>query len=346
MDTSLIKRVQISRITPETKNAKTFVLQPLDNWQPVYKAGQFMTFIFTTPTGEKRRSYSISASPALNEPLSITVKKEVNGEFSRQLLTYYKEGDILYTTGITGFFCLPENLDEIEQLFFLAAGSGITPCFSLIKTLLAITNKHVVLIYSNHSENDAIFYTELQLLQKKYDDRFQTHFLFSNQNNISYSRLSNMLLQVLLEKYLKVEKQKALFYLCGPRLYMQMIIITLLTQGISINNIKKESFDTLPHLYQPSPPDITAHSITIHINGKTHRVIVKYPQTILAAAKANNIQLPYSCEAGRCGSCAATCTSGKIWMAYNEVLTDNEIQKGIVLTCQGFPIEGDAEIQF
>lgn len=346
MDSSLNKALQIIRIIPETKDAKTFVLQPLENWQPIYKAGQFLTFIFTTATGEKRRSYSISSAPALNEPLSITIKKEVNGEFSRQLLTYYKEEDILYTTGITGFFCLPENLDEVEQLFFLAAGSGITPCFSLIKTLLATTNKHVVLIYSNRSESDTIFYRQFQSLQEKYNDQFQIHFLFSNQYNIFYSRLSNTLLQVLLEKFLKVEKQKALFYLCGTPLYMQMIIITLLTQGISINNIKKESFDTVPHFYQPVPPDTSAHTVTIHINGQTHRLMVKYPQTILAAAKANGIQLPYSCETGRCGSCAATCISGKVWMAYNEVLMDSEIQKGMVLTCQGFPVEGDAEVQF
>ena len=318
----------------------------MDNWQPVYKAGQFLTFIFTTATGEKRRSYSISSAPALNEPLSITVKKEVYGEFSRQLLTYYKEENILYTTGITGFFCLPEKLDEVEQLFFLAAGSGITPCFSLIKTVLATTNKHVVLIYSNRSESDAIFYSELQLLQKKYSDQIQIHFLFSDQYNIFYSRLSNTLLHVLVEKYLKVEKQKTLFYLCGPPLYMQMIIITLLTYGISINNIKKESFDTLPHFYQPVPPDTSAHAVAIHINGQTYQFMMKYPQTILAAAKASGIQLPYSCETGRCGSCAAICISGKIWMAYNELLTDNEIQKGIVLTCQGFPVEGDAEILF
>jgi ferredoxin-NADP reductase len=346
MDNSLTKALQITRIIPETKDAKTFVLQPMDNWDPIYKAGQFFTFIFTTATGEKRRSYSISSAPALNELLSITVKKEVNGEFSRQLLNYYKEGNFLYTTGITGFFCLPENLDEVEQLFFIAAGSGITPCFSLIKTLLVTTGKQIVLIYSNRSEDNTIFYIELQSLQKKYSDRFQIHFLFSDQYNIFYGRLSNTLLQALLEKYLKVEKQKVLFYLCGPPLYMQMIIITLLTQGISISHIKKESFDTLPHFYQPVPPDTSAHTVTVHINTQTHQLMVKYPQTILAVAKASSIQLPYSCETGRCGSCAATCISGKIWMAYNEVLMDSEIQKGIVLTCQGFPVEGDAEIQF
>ena len=71
-----------------------------------------------------------------------------------------------------------------------------------------------------------------------------------------------------------------------------------------------------------------------------------YPKSIIAAAKDKGIELPYSCEAGRCGSCVATCISGKIWMAYNEVLLDDEIARGRVLTCQGYPVGGDAEIIF
>lgn len=74
--------------------------------------------------------------------------------------------------------------------------------------------------------------------------------------------------------------------------------------------------------------------------------MVKYPDTILAAAKARSIELPYSCEAGRCGSCIAACTQGKVWMRYNEVLTDSEVAKGRVLTCQSFPVGGDVDITF
>jgi ring-1,2-phenylacetyl-CoA epoxidase subunit PaaE len=73
-------------------------------------------------------------------------------------------------------------------------------------------------------------------------------------------------------------------------------------------------------------------------------VMVKYPESLLATAKKAGIVLPYSCEAGRCGSCVASCTKGEMWMAYNEVLTDTEVQKGRILTCQSFPINGDAAV--
>ena len=103
---------------------------------------------------------------------------------------------------------------------------------------------------------------------------------------------------------------------------------------------------TLPRLVIPKPPDTDVHNVTIHINNKEYQLSIQYPASILAIAKKNKIELPYSCEAGRCGSCVATCTKGKIWMAYNEVLTDEEVEKGRVLVCQGFPVDGDAEISF
>src|SRR5437762_12437815 len=136
-DNSVIKKVKIKKIISETDEAKTFVLQPLDDWNPEYKAGQFLTVIFNTPFGEKRRSYSISSSPGIDNELFITVKRMDNGEFSRQLIENAKEGDVLVTSGISGFFCLPEDISSVEQFFFFAAGSGITPCIALIKTLLA-----------------------------------------------------------------------------------------------------------------------------------------------------------------------------------------------------------------
>ncbi len=337
-------QLQIVQIITETRNAKTFALQPLHGWQPQYSAGQFLTLVFKTRHGEKRRSYSISSSSLAGEPISITVKKVDNGEFSRLLLGHAKPGDILISTGVGGFFLLPPDPDMVEQFFFLAAGSGITPCFSLIKTLLLSKDKQIVLIYSNKTEADTIFKKQLQLLQKKYQHRFIIHFLYSDKADIYQSRLSNWLLQQLLIKYLKVEKGKALFYLCGPFEYMQMITITLLNEGVLQRNIHKENFNSLPRIIKPVPPDTAAHWVTINFRNEVYRIPVQYPQTVLAAAKANNISLPYSCEAGRCGSCAATSIKGKFWMAYNEVLMDDELAKGRILCCQAYPVEDDAEI--
>jgi len=136
---------------------------------------------------------------------------------------------------------------------------------------------------------------------------------------------------------------KTLFYVCGPFEYMQTVEITLRIQ-VPKENIRKENFSTFPRLILPEPPDKAVHQVTIHIQGRTYAFPVQYPKSILKTAREHNIELPYSCEAGRCSSCVATCTKGKIWMAYNEVLVDKEVAKGRVLVCQGFPIEGDAEI--
>ncbi|MEO6723423.1 MAG: iron-sulfur cluster-binding domain-containing protein [Ferruginibacter sp.] len=340
-----IKRLRITKVIHETKDARTFILEPLDDWQPVYEAGQFITFVFYTRHGEKRRSYSISSSPALGEPLAVTIKKIDNGEFSRFLVYHGKEGTIMYSSGIGGHFILPQKIDNKKQYFFIAAGSGITPCYSIIKTLLGTSSEKIVLIYSNRTEADALFYDDLKLLREQHQERFTIRFLFSSILNVYHSRLSNWLLRQLLDQYLIVDEKEALFYICGPFDYMLMVEITLLNR-VPRQNIFKENFSSLPRLITPRPPDTDAHKVTIHFGNQSYQLTVQYPQTILATAKANNIQLPYSCEAGRCSSCVATCTSGKIWMAYNEVLTDDEIEKGRALVCQGFPVGGDVEIRY
>ncbi|RFM28900.1 hypothetical protein DXN05_09030 [Deminuibacter soli] len=342
------QRLQITAIHEETPVCKTFELQPLDKWEPQYTAGQFLTLVFSKNGTERRRSYSFSSAPLLGEPMRITIKRVVNGEYSRQLLDHSKTGDILTTAGISGLFQLPEGtaLQQTQQLFFLAAGSGIVPVFALLKTALHTTQLPVILVFSNRSAADAIFYNELQLLQQTFAGRLHIEFLFSDIAHVRKSRLSNWLLLQLLQELVTVPITKCLFYMCGPFEYMQTIGITLLAEGVPALHIRKENFSSIPPAKKPAPPDTGAHKATIHLHHHTHEVMVQYPHSILAAAKAKGIELPYSCEAGRCGSCIATCTSGKIWMAYNEILVNEEIAQGRILTCQSFPVDGDVEIKF
>lgn len=341
----MFKKVRVSKVISETADTKTFVLEPLD-WQLEYKAGQFITFVFLHRGKEFRRSYSFSSSALLNEPMCVTIKRVENGEFSRFMLSHVKQGDELVTSGISGYFQLPEDLSGIGQLIFFAAGSGITPEYSLMKTVLATTSLPVTLIYSNKSVADTIFFEEIIRLQELYSGRLHTEFLYSTNIDIKHRRLSNWLLPQLLYPSLKVPLRECLFYLCGPFDYMQMITITLLTEGVDARNIKKENFNTLQPVRKAVPPDLEPHKVDIHINGKSYSLNVQYPDSILTQAKKEGIELPYSCEAGRCGSCSATCVQGKVWMAYNEVLLDDEIARGRVLTCQGFPQWGDVELEF
>lgn len=343
-ESSIIRKFRIKEFREETPEARTFVLEPLEGWQPKYQPGQFLTLVFYTPHGEKRRSYSICSVPSLHEPLSITVKRIPNGEFSRALIDMAKPGDVLNCSGIGGFFTASED-PPARCYTFLAAGSGITPCFALIKSLLTTTQSDVLLIYSNNSISSTIFFHQLNELVDRYGNRLRIHFLFSDHGDLFHRRLGKWLLDHLLDRYLSNVLPQTRFYLCGPFDYMQMAEIVLRNR-VEATQIHKENFSHLPRLILPQPPDDAAHAVTIHLNGKTHTLLVQYPVPITRAARHQGLQLPYSCEAGRCGSCIATCVKGTIWMAYNEVLTDNEVMQGRILTCQSFAVGGDAEISF
>lgn len=339
--------LKITAIIEETNQSKTFVLAPTAEKQIEYKAGQFLTFVFLKHDMEERRSFSISSTPALNEPLSITVKRLDNGEFSRKLIDNTAVGDELVTIGPSGFFTLPEDISSYKQIFFFAAGSGITPVLPLIKTLLySKADLKIVLLYSNRSVDDTIFHKPLKELAAKFPQNFTIEFLFSDAQNLGRARLSKWLLEVLLKEYSSCPYNETLFYLCGPFDYMRMATIQLLNEGVPAANIRKENFTTFKIETKELPPDTKPHMITIEANGNVYDLVSQYPQTILQAAKKADILLPYSCEAGRCGTCSATCVSGKVWMSYNEVLMDDEIAKGRVLTCVGYPVGGDVILKF
>ncbi|MFT3933427.1 MAG: ferredoxin--NADP reductase [Chitinophagaceae bacterium] len=343
----LYKTLRIDSIKTETADTRTFYLSPADGLPLLYKPGQFLTFVFSKPQGEERRSYSISSTPALHEPLSITVKRLDNGEYSRKLFDLAKPGDLLTTAGAAGFFVLPDNVNDYKEIFFMAAGSGITPILPLIKTLLYLHPQvRVILIYSNRSAASTIFYDALQQLQKDFPDRLVIEFLFSTAVNLENARLSKWLLGRLLMQLRKAEVQHSLFYTCGPFDYMRMVSIELLESGIPLQHIRKEHFVVLKMESKVMPPDLHKHDITLYIGRKKFQFATQYPQTILQAAKKEGIALPYSCESGRCGSCAAICTHGKVWMSYNEVLMDDEIDRGKVLTCTGYPINGGIVLRY
>ncbi|HEX6226612.1 MAG TPA: 2Fe-2S iron-sulfur cluster-binding protein, partial [Chryseolinea sp.] len=177
-------------------------------------------------------------------------------------------------------------------------------------------------------------------------EQLLVQFLFSDSQDLLKARLNKMLISHYVQERI-IRKENALFYLCGPFKYMQMATITLLTEGIPKDNIRKENFSTEKPVIKELPPDVEMHKVEVTFEGKKYQLRVQYPQTILEAAKRQNIMLPYSCEAGKCGTCSATCVKGKVWHSYNEVLLDRELERGRILTCTGYPYgEDDVTIVF
>ncbi|TGE21703.1 ferredoxin--NADP reductase [Hymenobacter aquaticus] len=345
--TSPYTTLTIQEIREEAPDTKSFVLAAPPGQEIQYQSGQYLTLVHQQHGQEIRRSYSISSAPAWHEPLTITVKRVDNGLLSRRLIDQARVGDPLLTLGAAGFFTLPEDIGRYRQLVLLAAGSGITPIFSLLKTALRdYPHLRVLLVYSNRTPATTIFRAALAQLAGQYAAQLHLELLYSNDPNLARAHLHKELLETLVARYAPTPPAQTLAYLCGPLNYMRMGTYGLHEAGLPLSHIRRELFNTgaatVPHSI---PPDTDAHPVTIRLRGQEHRVLVQYPQTILQAARRQGLVLPYSCEAGQCGNCAARCTQGTIWMATNEVLTERETTRGLVLTCTGYPVGGPATLE-
>lgn len=341
----LLKKLTVASIIEIVPGFKVFEFEEDIADRIHYKAGQYLTFIHYFNGIETRRSYSIISSPTLGEPLAVGVKRIENGVFSRFMIDRVQPGDVLETIGAAGLFTLPPNIQAYKQVFFFAAGSGITPIYSILKTVLhEQAGIHAVLIYSNHSPEKTAFLQELKHLQQQFTSRLHIEFLFSTDKNFYRAHLHREYIFSLVYQYRIASLQEVLAYVCGPQNYMRMCIYTLQELNIPAENIKKENFNTQKVTTKIEPPDKQTYTAHIHFAGRTYTIIVQYPNTILRAAKEAGIALPYSCEAGKCGNCTMRCSKGKVWMSYNEVLTEKDIQQGLVLTCVGHPVFGDIEL--
>jgi ring-1,2-phenylacetyl-CoA epoxidase subunit PaaE len=343
----LYLQLRIKEIIRETPDAFTYQFENIIQ----YQAGQFLTFLITLHGTEYRRSYSFSSTPGIDQYPAVTIREKENGEISRHILRNWKIGDILTVIQPSGRFTL-ENSTTQRDIFLLGAGSGITPLFSLLKQVLHNEpTAHVKLVYSNATHERTIFYNQLQTLESQFKDRLHIMYLFSidpPEDKITYRRLSNLLLEPLVNEQMRYNASDAQFFVCGPPDYMRMIILTLTFMGFEEEQLHKENFvvNTSPQLARMgTPDDKTIKQVLLQTKKGEYHLSVPGNMTILNAALAQGITLPYSCRGGVCGSCTARCSEGKIWMAWNEVLTDKEIAQGFMLTCTSYPVSTSVKIE-
>lgn len=348
-----MKKIQlrISNIIYQPNDIVTFEFSSSE--KITFLAGQFITLEFVQNGKTARRSYSLHNSPVLNEPLAISVKRIENGEISRLLQDKYTIGDSLTAFEPSGIFTFTPQTTS-RTLFLIGAGSGITPLFSILKTALAAEpQSKIVLIYSNRSQQDTLFWSELTDLQQQYPSQLFIEFLFSNSKYLQKARLNREVLQHLVVTHHSYQNKDAIFYTCGPTDYMLMCKIVLLGMGFLAEQIKKETF-VLPQdeaddddetLLEEQEIDKSTYDVWLHYKGKRHQLEVAYPVSILDAALAKGIELPYSCKSGMCSTCAGKCVQGKIKMSYNEVLTDREVENGKVLLCTAHPLQNGVIVE-
>jgi ring-1,2-phenylacetyl-CoA epoxidase subunit PaaE len=305
-----------------------------------YQAGQFLTLIIEHQGKKYRRSYSLSSTPNLDDPLVVTIKRVEGGVVSNWLNDNVRTGDKIELVEPMGNFTLVPQASKAQHYLFFAAGSGITPIISMLKGVLHFEkNSRVHLFYSSRTPQDIIFKKTLDELQSKFGDALTvTHFISQNPEAGQEGRLSEARLEELLGSLPQDLKREA--YLCGPLELMQSIEGVL--QKVGVTEVFKENF------FAPPPADdgasIAGQSVRILLSGIEHQVDVQGNKSILDAALDEAIDMPYSCQAGLCTACRGKCTSGKVKMDSNDALSDEEIAAGYVLTCQARPLTDDVVI--
>ena len=309
-----------------------------------FKAGQYLTLETTIDGEEVRRSYSISSEEG--EQLGIVVKAIPGGKFSNYANLVLSEGDTINVHPAEGKFLLPEHKDDKTFCAF-AAGSGITPIMSMIQTLLSqsATSKFV-LVYGNKSPQQTIFLQELLSLQKKYPKRFFPEFIYSEakEDSARFGRIEPSTVNYIIKnKYEGLEFSE--FYLCGPEPMIEAVTESLKTAGIDEDTIKYELF------FSMSEGSVEANtegktSLKVIVDDEEFELSMDQSDVLLDAILAKDIDAPYSCQGGICSSCVAKIKEGTVEMRKNQILTDDELEEGLVLTCQAQPTSAKVVVDY
>ncbi len=343
-------KLQCSQIIRETNDAVSICFSIPDDLKDVfnYQAGQYLTLKVDIDGQEERRAYSISSVPKVDKDIKITIKSLEGGKVSVYFPHNIKQGDYAEVMPPMGNFTFIPDFTRSQNYSLFAAGSGITPLFSILKSILLFEPMSKVdLFYSNRYENEIIFAAELKELEEKYPKRLKVHhFLTKYDENwqyyrgrINYKQIGNIL------KNQENPKKKQDFYLCGPREYMSNIQNALAILEFPKNRIHRESFTAdLDSLNNDNRPELIDRNVQVRVYGKTHNLQVAKGDTIVAAGIKQNLILPYSCQIGACTTCRAKLISGKVYMDMHDGLSESDIKNNYILTCRAFPESDDVII--
>ena len=330
----------IKEVKRETKDAVSILFNVPEELKADYTfvAGQYINLKLTLDGTEIRRAYSICSSPESGE-LRIAVKAVKDGAFSQFANTKLKAGDVIEVGKPEGKFTFEPQADRQKNYAAFAAGSGITPIMSILKSVLKNEPKSsFVLVYGNKTPEETIFHQELHDLQLQYVGRLFVHYVFSQAKveNALFGRIEKSSVNfVLNNKHKELAFDK--YYLCGPEEMITIVTGVLKEHNVKETTIKFELFTTSCK-ENKIEQSLEGHTtITIMVDDEETTFEMSQKQTVLDAALKKGIDAPYSCQGGICSSCLARVTSGTAEMTKNSILTDKEIASGLILTCQAHP---------
>jgi 3-ketosteroid 9alpha-monooxygenase subunit B len=345
--------LRIARVVAETAEASSYVLDVPDELREsyAYDAGQFITVRVHVDGQTHHRCYSMSSAPAVGDELTVTVKRVPGGAVSNWMVDSLAAGDEVEASLPAGVFTLPSGEgDHTGDVVGFGAGSGITPIMSIVKTALATTDRRVRLYYANRDRDATIFRAELDALAARHPDRLEVvHHL-----DVERGFVDGEAVRSFLDGGAGDERGPADHFVCGPAPFMDIVEEALHAGGVDADRIHIERFTPAePALPSDDAADAgageaagTTTRVTIELGGRTDTADHHPGATVLQTARQLGMNPPYSCESGSCATCMAKLVEGTVTMHVNDVLEDDEVEDGWVLTCQSVPTSATVHVVY
>jgi len=303
-----------------------------------YQPGQFLTLrIPSDQTGSVARCYSLCSSPHAGDAPAVTVKQTPGGYASNWIKNNIRPGTWLDVLPPAGMF-VPSSLDQ--DFLLLAAGSGITPVMSIVKSVLAAGTGRVVLVYANRDERSVIFGTALRELCAAAGSRLLVvHWLDVLQGLPTGERLAPLIRPF----------RAYQIYASGPEEFLTVAKAAARAVGVPPRGVRVERFASLQHNPFDTPEPVSggvAATLEVTLDGEKHCVDWPAGTRMLDVLIDAELDPPFSCREGICGACACTLTSGQVDMASNEVLAEADVADGLILACQSVALTPAVSVSY
>jgi 3-ketosteroid 9alpha-monooxygenase subunit B len=333
-------QLKVAAVIAETAEACSLVFEVPSGLEAVfdYQPGQFLTLrIPSDRQGSVARCYSLCSSPLTGDPLTVTVKQTPDGYASRWIAENVRPGGVLDVLPPAGMF-VPASLDD--DFLLLAAGSGITPVMSILKSVLAAGRGRVVLVYANRDERSVIFGPALKELAAAAGSRLVVvHWLDVLQGVPTAEQLVPLVRPFAAYR----------IFASGPDPFLSVVKAAASAVGVPQRGVRVERFLSLQHNPFDAPEPVAggiAATLDVTLDGARRSLAWPAGTRMLDVLIDAGLDPPFSCREGICGACACQLTCGKVEMASNEVLEDADIADGLVLACQSVALTPDVSVSY
>ncbi len=341
--------LRIAEVRREIDDAVSLRFELPDDLRETFRftPGQYLTLRSAFDGEDIRRNYSICVAPHEQE-LRVAIKQMAGGRFSTFANRTLAPGDVIEVLPPAGSFTWTFDPARRATYAGFAAGSGITPILSLLKTALwAEPGSSFVLLYGNRGSNSIMFLEELAELKNRFMERLQIyHFLSEEEEDVALfnGRLDSGKIAQVFESLVDPKAIDAAF-ICGPGPMMDAVEAGLVAAGVPDERILVERFTAGPL----SASQIAAArvleqqaeglKVQVTLEGRRRTLVFDADKgSILENARAAGLPAPFACKAGVCATCRARLVSGEIRMKVNYGLSEEEVAQGYVLTCQAVPL--------